>query len=56
MKTANHKEQEMINCCDNRLLSTEDNKSPLQLHQTKILKHQVVDSMIDPDALHYLSE
>ena len=56
MKITNHKTQTMKNDCNNNPLSTEGNKSPLQLCQASILKHQVVDGMIDPETLHFLSE
>ena len=56
MKAINNKTETMITICKNLPLSTEDNRSTLQLCQTRISKHQVIDIMIHPDTLHCLSE
>ena len=56
MNGINNKLEEMITIFNNDPLSIEGKKSPLQLCQTRIFKHQVVDSVIDPDTLYFLSE
>ena len=56
MQEINNKIEAMTTIHMNHSLCTEDNKYDLQTCQTSILKHQVIDSMIDLDTLHYLSE
>ena len=56
MKAINRKIQEIVGMLSNHPLSTEGNKSSLQMYQSSTLKHQVIDTIIDPDAFHYLSE
>ena len=46
----------MMNYCKNHHLSTEGNKSHVHLCQASILKHQVINSMLDPNTLHCCSE
>ena len=46
----------MVGTHKNHPSSTEGNKSPLILHQKSIFKRQFIDSLIDPDTLHYLHE
>ena len=56
MKAINQKIQAIMRMHKNNPLLNEVNKSPLQLHQCSILKHQFVETIIDLDALHYLNE
>ena len=56
MKPANHEIEEMVGMRNNRPFSIEGNECPLQLHQQIISKHQAIDVMIDPHALHCLNE
>ena len=55
MKSANH-EIENSGHAQQSSISTKGNEHPLQLYQQSILKHQAIDSMIDPDTFHCLNE
>ena len=56
MKVVSIKIQAMMTHCNNYPLSSEGNKLPLQLYQTRTSHHQVVESVIDAGALHFLSK
>ena len=45
-----------MTCFNDHSMTSEGNKSPLQLHIISSLKYQVIGSMIDPNTLHCFSE
>ena len=56
MKSTNHNIEEMVDIHNYYPLLTEGNKCDLQLHKQSLLKHQVIDTIIDSGTLHYLNE